>query len=103
MMNKQLTLIGAILSLTLSLTAVAAEDYHHASDTAARVAHMTKTLDLTAEQQTKVTALLDAQEPKLKAIHEETKTSLYALLTPEQIAKFEAAHAQHPHGAKAAK
>jgi Spy/CpxP family protein refolding chaperone len=94
-MNKKLTLIGLILSLAMPLTAFAAEDYHHAADNAGRVAHLTKSLGLTADQQTKVKALFDAQEPKLKAVHEETKTALYAILTPEQTAKLEAAHAKH--------
>jgi Spy/CpxP family protein refolding chaperone len=95
MMNTQLTLIGLILSLTMSVTAFAEENYHHTGDSTTRVEHLTKALDLNADQQAKVKALFDAQEVKLKAIHEETKTSLQAILTPEQSAKLEAAHAKH--------
>ena len=95
MMNKKLTLIGLLLSLTLSLTAVAAEDYHHGGDTDKRVEHLTQVLGLNADQQTKLKALFDAQQVKLKAVHEETQTGLKAILTPEQSAKLDALHTEH--------
>lgn len=94
-MNKKLTLTGLVLSLTLSLTAFANEDYQHGGDSAKRVEHLTQALDLNADQQAKVKALFDAQQEKLKAIHEETRTSLKAILTPEQSAKLESLHTEH--------
>ncbi|MCX7068743.1 MAG: hypothetical protein NTW85_13775 [Methylococcales bacterium] len=102
-MNKKLTLIGLILSLTMSLSTFAAEEYHHGGDSAARVEHLTKVLDLTADQQVKVKAIFDKQQEDMKAVHEATKTSLQAVLTPEQSAKLDAAHEEHKQMGKAAK
>ncbi len=103
MMNKKLTLIGLILSLTMSLSAFAAEEYHHGGDSSARVEHLTKVLDLTADQQVKVKAIFDKQQEDMKAIHEAAKTSLQAVLTKEQSAKLDAAHEEHKKMGKAAK
>lgn len=72
-MNKKIIILA--LALTLPLTAAAFPggkcdfEGHHAN----RVEHLTKSLDLTAEQKTKVEALFKAQDEKLKIIHEETR------------------------------
>ena len=73
---------------------------------------MTEQLNLTAEQQPKVKAVLDERtkkvteirsdstipreqlRPKMQAIEEETTHKLQAILTPEQFKKYEAWHAQ---------
>jgi Spy/CpxP family protein refolding chaperone len=91
-MNKKL--IGLMLLLTLPLAVVAAETDSH-PNAQKRVEFMTKELGLTSEQQAKVEAIFEAQNQKLKAIHEEGKTSLQAVLTPEQLTKFTALHEKH--------
>lgn len=68
--------------------------------------HMTKTLNLTADQQAKVGPILDQMKPQLKAIHEDAMKKAQAvmadsmakirpLLTPEQQQKFDAMKAAH--------
>jgi Spy/CpxP family protein refolding chaperone len=99
MMMKHLKLI-LLLSLIMPLTALAAEGNPHAIDTTKHVELLTKELGLNADQQVKVKAIFDAQQEKLKAIHEETKTSLQAVLTPEQSAKLDAAHEKHKQARK---
>lgn len=85
-MNKKL--IGLIVLLSMPLTAIA--DIDMPADSHKRAEHLTKELGLNSEQQVKVEAIFDAQKAKFKVIHEETKTSLKAVFTPEQLTKFEA-------------
>jgi len=88
-MNKKI--ITLALALALPLTAVAFSgdkgdfEGHHAN----RVEHLTKRLDLTPEQKTKVEALFKAQDEKLKIIHEETQAGLQQILTKEQVTKLD--------------
>jgi periplasmic protein CpxP/Spy len=88
-MNKKIIILA--LALTLPLTAAAFPggkcdfEGHHAN----RVEHLTKSLDLTAEQKTKMEALFKAQDEKLKIIHEETRSRLQEVLTKEQMTKFD--------------
>jgi Spy/CpxP family protein refolding chaperone len=62
--------------------------------------HMTKSLDLTADQQAKVKPILDQTRPQIVAIHQEAMQKTHAvmdgamsqirpLLTPEQQKKFD--------------
>jgi protein CpxP len=88
-MNKKIIILA--LALVLPLTAAAFpggkcdfEGYH-----ANRVECLTKNLDLTAEQKTKVEALFKEQEGKFKIIHEETRKRLQEVLTKEQLTKFD--------------
>jgi Spy/CpxP family protein refolding chaperone len=86
-------LIGLMLLLTLPLTAVAEMDAP--PDSHKRVEHLTKELSLTSEQQVKVEAIFDTQKEKMKAAHEEAQAGLKAVLTPEQLTKFEAMQEKH--------
>jgi hypothetical protein len=63
--------------------------------------HLTKSLNLTADQQTKVQPLLDQARPQIIAIHKDamqktqavidkTMTQIRPLLTQEQQTKFDA-------------
>jgi Spy/CpxP family protein refolding chaperone len=89
-MNKLLVAIA--LTLSFSLTAIAAEDTH---SPAKRVEWLTKAVGLNADQQAKVTAIYEQQEAKNKALKEDTQTQVKAVLTPEQITTMEAKHAEH--------
>jgi len=77
--------------LALPLTVAAASgdkgdfEGHHGH----RVERMAKTLDLNAEQKSKVEVIFKEQHEKLKAIHEETRTRLQEVLTKEQITKMD--------------
>ncbi len=68
--------------------------------------HLTKELDLTADQQAKVSPIVDQAKPQIKAIHEEAMQKTHAimencaaqirpLLTPTQQAKFDALQKAH--------
>jgi Spy/CpxP family protein refolding chaperone len=89
-MNKKIITL-ALLALTLPLTVSAFPGDkggfggHHAN----RVEHLTKSLDLTPEQKTKVEALFKAEDEKLRAIHEETHARLQEVLTKEQVTKLD--------------
>ena len=65
--------------------------------------HMTKTLDLTPEQQAKVRPIIEQAKPqiavarqesrqKIKAIRDNTRSQIRPLLTPPQQQKFDAIH-----------
>jgi Spy/CpxP family protein refolding chaperone len=68
--------------------------------------HMTETLKLTPDQQTKVQPILDQAKPQIVAIHQEamqktkavmdkTMSQIRPLLTPEQQQKLDAMHKAH--------
>lgn len=94
-MNKKL--IGFLLALSIPLTASAEmgppDDANNPHGP--RIERMTKELNLSEDQKTKVQAIFDQQKQKLKAIHEETRTSLQGVLTPEQMTKFDEMRKQH--------
>lgn len=68
--------------------------------------HLTKSLNLTAEQQAKVQPILDAAKPQLTAIHQDARqksqavmanatSQIRTLLTPTQQTKFDAIQKAH--------
>jgi hypothetical protein len=88
-MNKKI--ITLALALALPLTAAAFPggqgdfEGHHAN----KVERLTKELDLTPEQKTKVEAIFKEQHEKFKIIHEETQKRLQEVLTKEQMTKMD--------------
>ena len=94
MMNKKL--IGVLLVLSVPLTAIAVpsqqEDFG-----AHRIERMTTELGLNPDQAAKVAAVFNDQQAKLKAVHEETRTRLQGILTPEQMTQLDALHQQDRH------
>ncbi|MEY3288153.1 MAG: hypothetical protein RLZZ419_395 [Pseudomonadota bacterium] len=88
-MNKKIIILALALGLPLTAAAFSGDkgdfEGHHAN----RVEHLTKSLDLTAEQKTKVEALFKEQDEKLKTIHEETHIRLQTILGKEQITKLD--------------
>ena len=68
--------------------------------------HLSKDLNLTDDQKTKVQPIIDQVKPQMKAIHEEAMKKMHALLegagnqirpllTPEQQVKFDAMKKAH--------
>ena len=68
--------------------------------------HLTKDLDLTPDQQAKVTPIVDQAKPQIQAIHQEAMEKMKAvmesagaqirpLLTPQQQEKFDAMKKAH--------
>jgi protein CpxP len=88
-MNKKIITLALALALPLTVAAYPGNkgdfDGHHAN----RVEHLTKNLELTPEQKTKVEAIFKEQEEKLKIIHEETHKRLQEVLTKDQITKLD--------------
>lgn len=90
-MNKTLLTLAIILTFPLTVAAFpgaqgpGAEEYQKH-----RVERLTKELNLSAEQKSKVEAIFKEQHEKFKALHEETHTKLGTVLSPEQMSKLEA-------------
>ena len=88
-MIKKIIILVLVLAIPLTLSAFPGDkggfEGHHAN----RVEHLTKKLDLTTEQKTKVDALFKAQDEKLKIIHEETQTRLQEVLTKAQMTELD--------------
>ncbi len=68
--------------------------------------HLTKTLDLTPQQQAQIAPIVEQARPQMKAIHEEAMQKAHAvientanqirpLLTPQQQSKFDALKKAH--------
>ena len=108
-MKKLLT--AFILASALPLTAAAGcSDCKKHSDPAEKLAHLTEALELTAEQQEKVKAVLEEKHAKKEAlkkkykleayykkknaIKEKSKKDLDALLTEEQKGKLQQCHSK---------
>jgi Spy/CpxP family protein refolding chaperone len=95
-MNKKL--ITALLVLSMPLTVFAAptpdqdSGWHHKEH---KLEHLTKVLGLNAEQKANVETILNDEQGKFKALHEETRTRLQGALTKEQYTKLEELHKQH--------
>ena len=88
-MNKKIIMLALALALPLTASAFPGDKggpgWHHAN----RLEHLSKNLDLNAEQKTKLEAIFKEEDEKLKAIHEETQKRLKEILTPEQVTKFD--------------
>lgn len=88
-MNKKIITLALALALPLTVAAFPGDkggfEGHHAN----RVERLTKNLDLTPEQKTKVEAIFKEQEEKFKIIHEETQKRLQEVLTKEQMTKMD--------------
>ena len=94
-MNKKIITLALALAFPLTVIAFPGDkggfEGHHAN----RVERLTKSLDLTPEQKTKVEALFKEQEEKFKTIHEETQKRLQEVLTKQQMTKMDDMKKQH--------
>lgn len=96
-------LIVALLLLTTALftlrtyaesAATPSSTVSPAQDAAGKDRSPMKCLNLTEEQKTKMKALREDSKTKLAALREEQQAKMKAILTPEQIAKLDAAKAE---------
>ena len=78
----------------------------HKMDSGKRLERLTKELTLTTDQQTKVAAILKADEPQMqavmdkmmadkKAIMDASDLKIEGVLTPDQVKKYEQMKAEH--------
>ena len=129
MQSKFCTLaLTALLTLGMAGSAAIAQDQsapppqqggqwgHRGMDPDAQLKHMTKALDLTADQQTQIKPILESQAQqmqalrqdqslagedrmtKMKSIHEDSRTKIEAVLNDTQKQKYEAMQSEmHGH------
>jgi Spy/CpxP family protein refolding chaperone len=88
-MNKKIIAISLTLALPLTVAAFPGDKCAFEGWHANRIERLTKSLDLNAEQKTKLEAIFKEREAKFKAAHDETHTRLQAVLTKEQMAKMD--------------
>ncbi len=80
--------------------------HHGGGDHGFGIEHLTKELDLTADQQAKIQPIVDAAKPQIKAIHEDAMQKIRAImesagaqirpiLNAQQQAKFDAEKKAH--------
>lgn len=94
-MNKKIITIILALALPLTVAALPGDPGNAEGRHADRIERLTKNLDLTPEQKTKVEAIYQEQHDKFKAIHQETRSRIEAILTKEQLAKMDSMSKQH--------
>lgn len=103
----KLTVIAAVTAGALALGTLSAQgpEGHHMM-MGNPLEHLTKELNLSADQQAKVAPIVDAAKPQIRAIHEEAMQKMRAileasgaqirpLLTPEQQTKYDALKKAH--------
>ena len=110
-MKKYLLPLALLSALSLSLSAAADEQakpdwqpgeqhwqdgahgWHHGGHHGGRheniIEHLAKELDLSTDQKAQAAAIFTAQKEKFKALHEESEKNFTALLSADQLAKFE--------------
>ena len=112
--EEEKTQIEAVLTPAQKTTfeSLPREEGHHVCGLDGMLEHLTKMLNLTADQQAQIKTILEAQKQKLEALHqsggdpaskkaqfqaiwESTKSQIDAILTPEQKAKLESLHKGH--------
>ena len=92
--------------------------HHHGPKAQKEIAHLTKALNLTPDQATKLEPILadrdqkiaalqadtsltpDAREQQMKSIHKASEEQVHSILTPDQLAQMKAMH--HGHEGKGA-
>ena len=112
-MKRSLLTLAAISAISAGL-AFAQGPGPHGGHGEFGLEHMTKSLNLTADQQAKVKPILDAAKPQLQAIHQDAMTKAQAvhdsvasqirpLLTADQQSKFDQLQKAHQDMMNAAK
>lgn len=86
--------LTAILALPLTAFAYPSEnDYGQPVDH--KLEHLTRMLQLTPEQKTKLETIFKEQHEKFRAIHEESHSRIKEVLNPEQMRKMDELRDQH--------
>lgn len=91
-MLKKALVISAALTLPLIANAFPGDGEGPAEH---RVERMSKELQLTPDQKSKLEVIFKEQHEKFRAIHEESHNRISQILTPEQSKKFEEMKKQH--------
>ncbi len=95
-MKKKIATIALIFTLPLTSYAFSGGDMSESpAIRAQKIEKMTKSLNLSSEQEAKLSTLFEEQGIKYKAIHEETRKQMETFLTKEQLAKMDAMREKH--------
>ena len=94
-MNKKIITLALALALPLTVAAFPGDNGGFEGHHADRVERLTKDLNLTPEQKTKVETIFKEQHEKIKAIHEETQKRLQEVLSKDQMTKMDEMKKQH--------
>lgn len=94
-MKKILLTLALALVLPITAMAFGGGDQGPGWRHGPRMERLTKELNLTDEQKTKMEAIFKEQHEKVQAIREESKTKLQTVLSPEQITKMDELKKQH--------
>ncbi|MFK8067662.1 MAG: hypothetical protein AB8D52_05405 [Gammaproteobacteria bacterium] len=89
-MRKLFVVLGGVTLLTASAVSFAQRDHLNHF-----VERMTEKLQLNTTQVEQVTSIMEEQHAKKKALREETKTKLGAVLSDDQITKMEEMRRRH--------
>ncbi len=81
-------LVSALLAALFFTHAALPARIHAEEMKERRLERMTKTLDLTSDQQAAVKAALEDQRVKMKALHEETEIKITSVLNDDQKKKY---------------
>lgn len=94
-MHKKIITMALACLLPVSIVVASPEnpgpEWHHGE----KIERLSKELDLSADQKTRLEAIFKEQHEKFKALHEERKKLMEGVLTKEQIVKWEALRKQH--------
>lgn len=88
-MNKKIVAVALAFSLPFTVAAFPHGQCDTDGHRANRIEHLTKSLDLTAEQRTRLEDIFKEQKDKSKIIHEQIHARMQEVLTPEQMAKLD--------------
>lgn len=93
-MNRKILILASALLLPLTAAALPEEGGYDAP-VDHKLEHLSKELQLSAEQKTKLETIFKEQHEKFRAIHEESHNRIKEVLNPEQITKWEQMKKQH--------
>jgi Spy/CpxP family protein refolding chaperone len=88
-MNKMLIAVALSLAIPAGVAAGMGNPGPGGPHRGPNLERMTQTLGLSQEQRAQLESVIQAQQEKRQALREETRTSIRAILTPEQQAQMD--------------
>ncbi len=88
-MNRTLIAVALSLAIPAAVAAGMGNPGHGGPHRGPNLERMTETLGLSEEQQAQMEIVIQTQQEKRQALREETRTSIRAILTPEQEATMD--------------
>jgi|LAHU01.1.fsa_nt_gb protein CpxP len=96
-MNKKILFLSIAITLPLTAFAVPGEGHVDGAHPHGRgIEQLSKALELTQDQQSRLQGIFNQQHEKILALHTESLAAIKQVLTTEQLAKWE--ELKHHHG-----